>query len=81
MKIKTCKSKDYESVFEINRKFNSLDEFFECLGFERKVIKPIRSNTNFEVQPRTEVNLCPWNTMPIKIDLSDLNEYYNKTKR
>lgn len=81
MKIKTCKSKDYESVFEINRKFNSWDEFFECLEFERKVIKPIRSNTNFEVQLRTEVNLCPWNTMPIKIDLSDLNEYYNKTKR
>lgn len=57
MKIKTCTVKDYESVFDINRKSKSWDEFFECLGIECKVIKLICSNTNFEVQPRTEINL------------------------
>lgn len=81
MKIKTCTVKDYESVFDINGKSKSWDEFFECLGIECKEIKPTRSNTNFEVQPRTDINLCPWIAKILKIDLSDLNEYNNKTKR
>lgn len=52
--------------------------FFESLPrIESKLVK-----YDFKVQPKTDSFLsCPWNAKVIKIDLSDLNEYYNKTKR
>ena len=80
MKIKTCTEKDYESVFAINRNFKSWEEFFDCLVFERTAIKHICTSPNFEVQPRSDVIFCPVFAKTIKIELNDLNEYYNKTK-